>query len=122
MQQEWDYADTSVMASRVLNPRFDHWCRIYRYIGGTEMTKPDEVEVLYEGKCMIYEANNLRAYREGIAYKEDMGCDIPGLIDNVRVGDLIDYDRYGIKGQGLKINTPVPSKMGSTFRFNQSKV
>lgn len=110
------------MASRTNNPRFDHWCRIYRLTGGDELNPPNEEEVLYEGKCMIYEANNLRAYREGIAYKEDMGCDIPGLLDTVRVGDLIDYNRYGIEAKRLTINTPIPSKMGSTFRFNQSKI
>jgi len=109
------------MASRTLNPRFDHTCRIYRRVGGDEFTRGEEV-VLYEGRCYIYEANNLRQYLQGGAMKEDMGCDVPGLLDTVRQGDLIDFNRYGDTATACTIGSAIPSKMGSTFRFNRPKI
>ena len=113
------------MASRTLNPRFDHTCRIWAATGGDEM-HDGEQEVIYEGKCYIYEANNLRNYTLSFgsttANKEDMGCDIPGLHADIKIGMYIDYDRYGETAFGLQIATAIPSKMGTTVRFNRPKI
>lgn len=109
------------MASRTLNPRFDHTCKVYRLEGGTEFTDGTET-VLYEGKCYVYEANNLRQYLKNNSVKEDMGCDVPGLVTGVRAGDFVDFDRYGESVTRCVIGNAIPSKMGTTFRFNRPKV
>lgn len=114
------------MANRdKLNPRFDHWCRVYRIAGATELTDGEE-ETVYEGKCFIFEANNLRSYSKTFgaveAKREDMGCCIPGLHEEIREGYLLDYDRYGHVGTTLQISTAIPTKMGTELRFNQPKI
>lgn len=96
--------------------------------GGDELNAPTTEQVVYEGPCMIYEANNLRSYKQGTAYKEDMGCDIPwseemeAVLFSIREGDLLDFNRYGNEGKALLINTAIPSKMGCTYRFNHPKI
>lgn len=89
--------------------------------GGDEFTRGTE-NVLYEGKCHIYEANNLRQYLQNGSMKEDMGCDVPGLLTTVRAGDYLDFNRYGDTATRCIIGSAIPSKMGSTYRFNRPKV
>ena len=114
------------MASRnKLNPRFDHWCRVYRITGATELSDGEE-ETIYDGKCFVYEANNLRNYTKVFgaveANREDMGCCIPGHHPEIHAGDLLDFVRYEEKGTALQIPTPIPTKMGTEIRFNKPKV
>ena len=103
------------------NPRWPHWCRIYRYEGVTNWDD-GKLVVVYEGRCRKYGNTSIRTFEgnSGVM-KADYALSIPGRIGGMRTGDLVDVeDRCG-KVVGAILSDCHTGNLGTTAFFNLSK-
>lgn len=105
---------------RVSNPRHPHECVIYR------MTDADSFgdgykTVLYEGACRKEGSTNLRTFRTDNVIKSDYLLSLPGIIEGISAGDLIDVtDRQGTF-KGCLVTDSYAGNLGTTVYFNLAK-
>lgn len=91
------------MAAKVTNPRFPHKCVIYRNVGATSFNPNGETVELYNGVCRKSGSTNIRTFSAGSnsTGKVDMAdyrISVPGIVNNVRKGDIIDVtDLAGVE-------------------------
>lgn len=103
------------------NPRWPHWCKIYRFEGETNWDEGQE-KVLYEGKCRKYGNTSIRTFEgnSGVQ-KADYALSIPGQLEGVLTGDLVDIiDRCG-EIRAAILSDCHTGNMGTTVFFNLSK-
>lgn len=104
----------------VNNPRHPHVCRIYRKEGATNFSKGTEV-VLYEGACRKEGSTNLRTFKTNNVLKCDYALSLPGIIEGIMSGDLIDVtDRQG-EYKGCMVTDAYAGNLGTTVYFNHPK-
>jgi hypothetical protein len=105
----------------VSNPRFPHWCKVYRVTGENPFDDKREETLLYEGRCAKYGTNNLRTFfKEGVE-KADYAVDIPGLVEGILPGDTLDYADYQGRFTGCGVADSYASAMGTTVYFNVAR-
>lgn len=91
------------MEAKVTNPRFPHKCVIYRNEGATSFNPDGDIVELYNGVCRKSGSTNIRTFSTGsnTTGKVDMAdyrVSVPGLVSNVRKGDIIDVtDLVGVE-------------------------
>lgn len=104
----------------ISNPRHPHHCRIYRRIGETNFSKGKEVE-LYNGICRKEGSTNLRTFKTNNVLKADYLVSIPGTVEGIRSGDLIDItDRQG-EIRGCMIVDSYAGNLGTNVYLNLPK-
>lgn len=104
----------------VSNPRHPHTCRIYRREGATNFSK-GEVKVLYEGACRKEGSTNLRTFKTNNVLKSDYLLSLPGIIEGIHSGDLIDVtDRQG-EIKGCMVTDAYAGNLGTNVYFNHPK-
>lgn len=102
------------------NPRFPHRCTIYRMRGESSFSK-GEREVLYEGECRKYGNSSLRTFKLENVVKADYALSVPGVLEGVRAGYLIDVtDRSGSSLRCMVADV-YAGNLGTTVYFNLSK-
>lgn len=85
------------------NPRFPHKCVIYRNEGATSFNPDGEKVELYNDVCRKSSSTNIRTFNTGsnTTGKVDMSdyrVSVPGIINSVRRGDIIDVtDLIGVE-------------------------
>ena len=108
------------MAAKVKNPRFPHTCTVYRMEGETSF-EDGEKTVLYEGKCNKYGSSSLRTFKTSNVVKCDYAVDIPGLIEGIQTGDMVDATDYSGTVTGCLVTDAYATEMGTTVYFNLAK-
>lgn len=107
--------------TKVNNPRFPHWCKIYKYEGETSFDEGKEV-VLYEGECRKYGNTSIRTFtsNSGIQ-KADYALSIPGQVCNITTGIFADVRDLTGEIKGAFITDSYPTNLGTTVYFNLPK-
>lgn len=106
--------------SKISNPRHSHKCRIYRRLGATNFSKGEE-KVLYEGICRKEGSTTLRTFKTNNVLKSDYMLSLPGIVEGILSGDLIDVvDRQG-EYKGCMVTDSYAGNLGTTVYFNQPK-
>lgn len=77
------------------NPRFPHECKIYRKIGVSSFNPDSEIKEIYAGVCRKSSSTNIRTFNTGsnATGKVDIAdyrVSMPGIIEGIQKGDLID--------------------------------
>lgn len=105
----------------VNNPRFPHFCKIYRYEGVSNFNKGDE-RVLYEGKCRKYGNTSIRTFRgnDGVQ-RADYALSLPGQICGIVTGTLIDVTDLTGEIKRAQVTDSYPTNLGTTVYFNLPK-
>lgn len=106
--------------AKVSNPRFPHTCTVYKLVGGDAWTE-SEKQILYQGECCKYGSGTLRTFSYNGVIKGDYAIDIPGLVENVCTGCLVDVTDFTGSYEGLVLTDAYPSYMGTTLFFNMPK-
>lgn len=83
------------MAKKIDNPRFPHQCVIYRKEGATSFNPEGEIVELYNGPCRKSSSTNIRTFNTGSNSTgkvdvADYRVSMPGIINGIQKGDLID--------------------------------
>lgn len=105
---------------KVSNPRFPHTCTIYRMIDETSFDE-GEKQILYEGVCRKYSGTSLRTFKTENVIKSDYALSLPGIIEGIMAGDLIDVtDRQGTFIQCV-VSDSYAGNLGTTVYFNLAK-
>lgn len=90
------------------NPRFPHQCVIYCREGATSFNPNGTIKVLYKGICRKSSSTNIRTFNTGnnTTGKVDIAdyrVSLPGIINEIQKGDLIDVtDLIGTE-KGMRI-------------------
>lgn len=91
------------------NPRFPHKCRIYRRQGATSFNpNGDGIKVVYAGVCRKSSSSNIRTFNTGSnttgkVDTADYRVSMPGIVKEIKKGDLIDVtDLIGTE-EGMRI-------------------
>lgn len=106
--------------SKISNPRHPHKCRIYRKVGATNFSKGEEA-ILYEGVCRKEGSTNLRTFKTNNVLKSDYLLSLPGTVEGILSGDLIDVtDRQG-EFKGCMVTDAYAGNLGTTVYFNHPK-
>lgn len=110
---------------KIDNPRFPHWCKIYRISDVNPFGEDGEAEVLYDGECREYSNNSIRTFNtnteQGQILNGDYAINIPRNDLKVRAGDLIDLKSKNFEFQGRACSDCYVGTMGSIVYFNYSK-
>lgn len=111
------------------NPRFPHWCRIWRIVGETSMREGEEV-LLYEGECRKY--TGYRPTEPDGVEKEIYALSLPLVYrfidadeatykaDRIHEGDWVEiHDRLGVwKGT---VKSIMAGNLGTTIHWEDVK-
>ncbi len=90
------------------NPRFPHQCVIYRRKGANSFNPKGETEELYNGPCRKSSSDNIRTFNTGSnttgkVDTSDYRISVPGIVEGIQKGDLVDVtDLIGTE-KGLRI-------------------
>lgn len=102
------------------NPRHPHTCKIYRMTGETSFHDGEE-KILYEGKCRKYGNSSIRTFQTKNVVKGDYALSVPGIIEGILSGDLIDVtDRQGSFFRCI-VTDCYATNLGTTVYFNLPK-
>ncbi|MDE7411184.1 MAG: hypothetical protein K2M94_04010 [Paramuribaculum sp.] len=76
------------------NPRYPHQCVIYRKAGATSFNSGETKEV-YKGECRKSSSTNIRTFNTGTNATgkvdiADYRVSLPGIVNGIQKGDLID--------------------------------
>ena len=77
--------------------------------------------ILYEGECRKYGNTSLRTFKTENVVKADYALSIPGVIEGIKTGYLIDVtDRVGTFTECMVADC-YPGNLGTTVYFNLAK-
>ena len=99
------------------NPRFPHYCSIYRIEGETSFEDGDKT-TLYEGVCNKYGSTSLRTFKTTGVIRSEYAVDIPGLVEGIVAGSLIDVEDYFDTIVGAIVTESYPTSLGTTVYFD----
>lgn len=106
------------------NPRFPHWCRIYKIVGGDAWTEGKQ-EVVYEGECRRYNNDSLRNFyketKAGRVADADYGVSIPVTEKPIKAGYLIDVTDKAESINGVLILDTYVGNLGTNIYINKPK-
>ena len=106
--------------ANISNPRHPHTCTVYREVGATSFSDGEKV-VLYEGICRKEGSTSLRTFKTDNVIKSDYMLSLPGIIEGIKAGDLIDVtDRQGTFTQCI-VTDSYAGNLGTTVYFNLPK-
>lgn len=96
------------MAQKIDNPRYPHQCVIYRKEGVTSFNPDGTVKVLHKGVCRKSSSTNIRTFNTGnnTTGKVDIAdyrVSVPGIVEGVQKGDLIDVTDLIGSEKGMRI-------------------
>ncbi len=104
----------------VSNPRYPHTCTIYRITGATQFSEGEKV-ILYEGECRKESNTSIRNFYSDNVPKTDYRVSIPGFVEGILPGDIIDVkDRVNLWIDILITDVNI-SNFGTEVFFNISK-
>lgn len=101
----------------VNNPRYPHQCVIYRRVGATSFNPDGEITEIYTGECRKSSSSSIRTFNTGsnITGKVDTAdyrVSLPGIVEGIQKGDLIDViDFTGIE-KGMRIVLIEATRLG----------
>ena len=101
----------------VSNPRFPHHCRIYRMEGEDSWSGGTE-KVLYDGECRKYGNDSLRTFKTGGVMYGDYAISVPGTVEGIRSGDLIDVEDRSVSWTRVTVTDCYSGNLGTTVYFN----
>ena len=114
------------MRKRIENTRFPHRVRILRK-GEEDAFSAGVDELIHEGACRSYNNTSLRTFHEktqsGRVIRADYAIDMP-LSDTsrlIRVGDVIELERYGVVDGGWQVNDLYIGTLGVTLYYMEAK-
>lgn len=106
------------------NPRFPHWCKIYRIVGEDAWNEGTE-EIIYEGKCRKWNNDSLRNFYKktnaGRVADVDYCVSVPPTINAIRAGYLIDVIDKVDEIKRIPILDVYMGNMGSNLYINKPK-
>ena len=102
------------------NPRYPHTCVIYRIKGATQFSEGEKVS-LYEGECRKESNTSIRNFYSDNVPKTDYRVSMPGFVEGILPGDMIDVrDRVSL-WTGTLITDVNISNFGTEVFFSISK-
>lgn len=105
---------------RTNNPRYPHTCVIYRIKGATQFSKGEKVS-LYEGECRKESNTSIRNFYSNNVPKTDYRVSMPGFVEGILPGDMIDIKDRVALWAGILITDVNISNFGTEIFFNISK-
>lgn len=99
------------------NPRFPHQCVIYRREGATSFNPDGTLVEVYSGECRKSSSTNIRTFNTGTNATgkvdiADYRVSMPGIVNGIRKGDLIDVtDLIGTE-TGMRIVMTEVTQLG----------
>lgn len=105
---------------RTNNPRYPHTCVIYRIKGATQFSEGEKVS-LYEGECRKESNTSIRNYYSNNVPKTDYRVSMPGFVEGILPGDMIDIKDRVALWAGILITDVNISNFGTEIFFNISK-
>lgn len=108
----------------VNNPRFPHWCKIYKLEGCDAWSDGEEV-VIYEGECRKWNNDSLRNfYKEtsaGRVSDADYCVSVPPTKEPIKLGYLIDVEDKIGKIERVAILDVYMGNLGTNIYINKPK-
>ena len=102
------------------NPRHPHTCVVYRMTKATNFSQGEKV-ILYKGACRKEGSTNLRTFKSNNVVKADYLLSLPGTIEGIHAGDLVDVtDRQG-EYKGCMVTDCYAGNLGTSVHFNIAK-
>lgn len=105
---------------RTNNPRYPHTCVIYRIKGATQFSEGEKVS-LYEGECRKESNTSIRNFYSNNVPKTDYRVSMPGFVEDILPGDMIDIKDRVALWAGILITDVNISNFGTEIFFNISK-
>lgn len=105
---------------RTNNPRYPHTCVIYRIKGATQFSEGEKVS-LYEGECRKESNTSIRNFYSNNVPKTDYRVSMPGFVEGILPGDMIDIKDRVALWAGILITDVNISNFGTEIFFNISK-
>ena len=105
---------------RTNNPRYPHTCVIYRIKGATQFSEGEKVS-LYEGEGRKESNTSIRNFYSNNVPKTDYRVSMPGFVEGILPGDMIDIKDRVALWAGILITDVNISNFGTEIFFNISK-
>lgn len=104
----------------VNNPKYPHTCKVYRIEGATQFKQGAEV-LLYEGVCRKESNTSIRNFYKDNVPKGDYRISIPGFVESICSGDMIDVTDRSRSYNAVLITECHVSNMGTELFINIPK-